>query len=390
MPRPPRILALLILSAAIAFPQVKPVEVYPNPSKFVFWSPQEKPVGFRNIEKIFPGHTVKRGSRISPLPYGKQELEVRYQYNGQQWDTARFMESNSVAGLLVIHNGEILLERYALGFDEKSRWTSFSVAKSFTSTLAGAAVADGFIKSIEDPVTDYLPTLKSSAYDGVSIRHILNMSSGAKWNEDYTDPKSDVNTFAGATDQSRGSRLVTFMSKLPREGVPGTKFVYKTGETNLIGEIIMAAVKKPLATYLSEKIWSKIGVEQDAYWMTSTDGLEMGGCCLSVSLRDYGRFALFFLNGAKSVVPPAWPKQATTPTSFSKDERGGYGYQWWTGPDNTFFASGIFGQHIQFYPAEKLIIVSLSAWPMATDRDRRAVRQAYLDAVRNSILSGQQ
>ena len=228
------------------------------------------------------------------------------------------MEANDVAGLLVIRDGKILLERYALGFNQDGRWTSFSVAKSFTSTLAGAAIADGSIASINDPVTKYLPGLKGSAYDGVTVRHVLNMSSGVKWNEDYVDPHSDVNSFAGATDQSRGSRLVTYISKLPGEAEPGTEFVYNTGETNLIGEIVMAATKKPLATYLSEKIWSKIGMEHDAYWITSGDGKEIGGCCLSVSLRDYGRYALFFLNGAKSVVASDWARQATTATSFPK------------------------------------------------------------------------
>ena len=311
--------ALLTLCAAPrVFSQAKPVEVYPSAGKFLFWSPQEIPVGFSNIEKIFPGHIVKRGPQISPLPYAAKDIDVAYQYKGKPWDTARFMEANNVAGLLVIRDGKIALERYALGFNQNSRWTSFSVAKSFTSTLVGAAIADGSITSIDDPVTRYLPGLKGSAYDGVTVRHVLNMTSGAKWNEDYVDPGSDVNSFSGASDQSRGSRLVTYMSKLPREAAPGTEFVYKTGETNLIGEIIIAATKKPLATYLSEKIWSKAGMEQDAYWITSGDGQEMGGCCLSISLRDYGRYALFFLGGAKSVVAPDWTRQAITATPFLK------------------------------------------------------------------------
>lgn len=387
--------ALLILCAAPrAFSQAKPVVVYPDPAKFLFWSPQEIPFGFSNIEKIFPGHIVKRGPQISPFVYAAKDLDVHYQYKGEPWDTARFMEANNVAGLLVIRAGEILLERYALGFNQNSRWTSFSVAKSFTSTLVGAAVADGSIASINDPVTKYLPGLNGSAYDGVTVRHVLNMSSGVKWNEDYADPHSDVNSFAGATDESRGSRLVTYMSKLPREAEPGTEFVYKTGETNLIGEIVMAATKKPLATYLSEKIWSKVGMEHDAYWITSADDKEIGGCCLSISLRDYGRYAVFFLNGAKSVVASDWTRRATTATHFPNVagnpaiaeavKRGGYGYQWWIGPGDTFFAEGIFGQHIQFFPSEKLIVVTLSAWPTAMDTGRSDALDAYLEAVRAS------
>jgi len=385
---------LLLLAGQRSSGQARPAEIYPSAGRFLFWSPQEKPFGFRNIEKIFPGgHTVKRGPNVSPLPYAPVELAIRYQHKGQAWTTARFMQENDVAGLLVIHEGKILLERYALGFDQNSRWTSFSVAKSFTSTLAGAAIADGSIASIDDPVTKYLPGLKGSAYEGVTVRHILTMSSGVKWNEDYVDRRSDLNSFPG-TDESRGSRLVTYMSKLPREAEPGTEFVYKTGETNLLGELVMAATKKPLADYLSEKIWSKIGMEQDAYWMTS-GGNEMGGCCLSASLRDYGRFALFFLNGAKPVVAPEWTSQSTTAAPFRKVggdpviveilKRGGYGYQWWIGPGNTFFATGIFGQHIQFFPSEKLLVVSLSAWPAWTDAGRWDAREAYLQAVRSAV-----
>ena len=118
-----------------------------------------------------------------------------------------------------------------------------------------------------------------------------------------------------ATIAARPARTRAIASA-SREAASGTEFVYKTGETNLIGEIVMAATRKPLAGYLSEKIWSKVGMEQDAYWITSGDGKEMGGCCLSISLRDYGRYALFFLGGAKSVVAPDWTRQATTATPF--------------------------------------------------------------------------
>ena len=383
------IAALLLILPSTAFPQhpAKPVEKYPDRAKLLFWPPQEKPFGFRNMEKIAPGHVVRRGSRaVTPLPYATRELAVNYSYNGAPWDTNRFMDSNNVAGLLIIHDGRILLERYALGFTETARWTSFSVAKSFTSTLVGAALRDGKIQSIEDPVTKYLPTLKGSAYDGVSLRNVLNMASGVKWNEDYTDPKSDVGQYAFATDTSRGSALVTYMSKLPRDVQPGTKFNYNTGETNLVGELVIAATGKPLATYLSEKVWTKLGMEHDAFWMVGGDDREMGGCCLSVSLRDYGRFAMFVLNGAKPLVAPDWIKQATQPTPFSLNDAGrGYGYQWWTGATGTFYATGIFGQHIQFFSDEKLIVVSMSAWPMATNQDRSAVRMAYVTAVRDAV-----
>ena len=375
---------LLFLIPAFAYSQpAKPVEKYPERSKLPFWSPQEKPFGFRNMEKIAPGNVVKRGGRVTQLPYASRELAVQYQFQGAEWNTDRFMESNNVAGLLILHEGKILLERYALGLEENGRWTSFSVAKSFTSTLVGAALRDGKILSLEDPVDKYLPALKGSAYESVSLRNLLNMASGVKWNEDYTDPKSDVLT--------PESSSVAYMSKLSRAAEPGTKFNYNTSETHLVGKIVVAATGKPLATYLSEKVWSKLGMEHDAFWMTSGDGLEMGGCCLSVSLRDYGRFALFIQNGGaiagKQVFALDWMPKATQPTPFSlnNDLGRGYGYQWWTGAGGSFFATGIFGQHIQFFPDDKLIIISLSAWPTATDRERYRVREAYLNAVRSAV-----
>ena len=353
----------------------RPVTVLPEPERLLLWSPQEKTVGFRSMQKIAPVHEVKRGAKVFPLPYASSELAVP--------ETTSFLEKNDVAGLIVVRDGVIQLERYALGFDETSVWTSFSVAKSITSTLVGCAVADGRIKSVDDPVTNYLPALRKSAYEGVTVRQVLNMTSGVKWNEDYSDPESDVNRAHRATDKTLGSPLLTYLAKLPHESPPGTKFVYKTAETDLAGEIVMAAVRKPLNQYLSEKIWSPFGMERTAWWMTRDDR-EYGGCCLNMSLRDYARFGVFFLNGGivhgRPLLPPDWTKQALTPTAASN---GGYGYQWWIDSANPqlYSARGIFGQSIRFDPAERLVIVILSAWPTPLDSARREAENEFQRAV---------
>jgi CubicO group peptidase (beta-lactamase class C family) len=222
------------------------------------------------------------------------------------------------------------------------------------------------------------------------------MTSGVKWNEDYSDPNSDVNLCHGATDQALGSPLITYLARLPREAEAGSKFVYKTAETDLAGEIVIAATGKPLAEYLSDKIWSQAGMERDAYWMLR-GGKELGGCCLSMSLRDYARFALFFLHGGvvngKHLLPPGWTKDAVTPTDVSRAAiarnggHGGYGYQWWLESDapGTYCARGIFGQSIYLDPAEDLIIVTLSAWPTPLDVKRRAATIAFEAAVNASL-----
>ena len=180
-----------------------------------------------------------------------------------------------------------------------------------TSTLVGAAIQDGKIKGPDDLVTNYVPELKGSAYDGVTVKQLLMMSSGVKWNEDYTDPKSDV-AQAGFTGSSEPGMdpLVSYMRHLPRESEPGTKWHYDTGETDMVGILVSNAVGEPLSQYLSEKVWTTYGMERDAVWMVDASGKqERGGCCISMTLRDYARVGQFILDGGKAQgrpIVPAW------------------------------------------------------------------------------------
>ena len=151
---------------------------------------------------------------------------------------------------MVLHDGKLRLERYGLGFERDGRWTSFSVAKSLTSTLVGAAIRDGHIKSMDDKVCDYIPQMKGSSYDDVSVRQLLTMTSGVQWNEDYADPNSDVAKFNNHKPEEGVDALVSYMRKLPREVPAGTRWHYSTGETNLVGILLNQATKKPLADYL--------------------------------------------------------------------------------------------------------------------------------------------
>jgi len=353
-------------------------EALPKPANFLFWTPAEQAIGYRNIEKIFPVHLVKRGAWVDELPRADPEIALP--------GAPDYMRTNRVSGLLVIKNGVIAFERYGLGRGPNDRWTSFSVAKSVTATLVGEAIRDGAIKSLNSPVADYIHELKGSAYDGVTVRELLTMSSGVKWNEEYTDPKSDVAVFATKpADKPGDNAIADYMAKLPREAKPGTKFLYKTGESDLIGILVSRATGKTLAGYLSEKIWLPMGAEQDAIWMTDRTGEEIGGCCISMTLRDYGRFGLLMLNHGRvqgrQIVPAHWAKDETTSHIASDWGNYGYGYQWWINPRGGYEAIGIFGQSIFVDPKEQLVVVLNSAWPEADAQPYYVAREAFLAGV---------
>ena len=388
--------ALVFVAASTAHAEPSPVVQPTAPAgarpqvaaDTLFWSQAKKEAGFPHMEAFFPTRTVKRGAHVHPLPVG-EPLDVSVSVNGKAETVDQFMADNKNAGVLVIQDGKIRLEKYALGYGPTGRWTSFSVAKSFTSTLVGAAIKDGYIKSVDDPVTLYIPGLKGSAYEGVSIRQVLTMTSGVKWNEDYTDPKSDVAQFYTVKPDPGVDPTVSYMRKLPREAPPGTKWVYKTGETNLIGVLVTSATHKSLSDYLSEKIWKPYGMERDGAWMVDERGQESGGCCLSVALHDYGRMGMFMLGGGmaggRSVVPDGWIEAATHKQADIGEPGVGYGYQWWTVDDGTYNAVGIFGQAIHIDPARHLVIVVSSAWPHATDPDLQKNRLALFWAVAKAV-----
>lgn len=328
---------------------------------------------FRNIDRLFPTRTVHRGDTVLALPASDQPFpEFSYSVDGQTYDLYDVLSMNRVSGLLIIRNGEILFEKYLLGNDEHTRWMSMSVVKSMTATLIGAAIQDGYIASIDDPIVNYLPRFKGTAYDGVTVRHLLQMTSGVAWNETYTDPASDRRRMLDAQIGQQPGAILDLMAGLPRAAEPGTRWNYSTGETQVAGALVQAATGKPVADYLSEKIWSQLGMESDAtWWLESPDGLEVGGSGLSATLRDYGRFGLFLLNGGvingKQVLPEGWMAEASTPKVVG-GETVDYGYMLWPLHGNSFAAIGIFGQFVFVDPDKNLVVAMWSAQPKPVDR----------------------
>ncbi len=385
------ILALLVLAGVAGWFSLDKetrglIATFPTNRDLLFWNEAQRDAAFRAMDRIpllAKWHTALPGPVPRPLPTGAPiKLPL---------DVDAYLKAQHGAALLIVQGGKLRLERYGLGFDGSGRWTSFSVAKSFTSTLVGAALKDGLIKSMDDKVSDYIADMKGSAYDDVSVRQLLTMTSGVAWNEDYGDPKSDVARFNNHVPEPGVDALVSYMRKLPRAAPAGTRWNYSTGETNLVGVMLMAAIKKPLAEYLQEKIWQPVGMEQKATWLLSKTGKEISGCCLQAALRDYARFGQFILEGAKvggePLVPEGWLQQATTKQADIHEPGRGYGYQWWTYDDGSFSARGIFGQGVFIDPKRQLVIVTLSDWAKAgaANNPQSQQREAMYKTVQKAV-----
>lgn len=328
---------------------------------------------FRNTDRLFATRRVARGEAVRPLPPSARLMpDVHFLDRGRVVPLAEYLDQNRVAGLLVLKDGLVVAEEYRFGNTPATRWMSMSIAKSFTSTLVGMALQEGAIRSLTDPVTHYLPELAGTGYDGVTLRHLLTMTSGVGWDETYTDSTSDRRRLLRAQlDQAPGA-VMGVMASLPRVAEPGTTYTYNTGETQVVAELVKRAISRPLADYLSERIWSPVGMESDAYWwLDAPGGTEIGGSGLSMTLRDYGRFGLFLLGGAvidgEPMLPDGWLAEATRPTRLRDGTLVDYGYPWWTPTsaaslrDGAYVAEGLYGQFLYINPAAGVVVVVLSA-----------------------------
>ena len=347
---------------------------------------------FSHSEKLLPVRVVHRGKLSRPLPKSSRPFPaIHFTVQSQHYDLYDYLADARVAGILVLKNGEIAFEDYELGIGPDTRWVSFSMAKSITSTLTGAAVAEGFISSLDDPVVRYVPALKGSAYDGVSVRQILTMSSGVRWDETYTDPKSDRRKMLELQLKGNPDELLRFMGSLPRAAPPGTVWNYSTGETFVLGAVVERATHQHLSDYLSEKIWKPAGMEQDAtWWVEGPDEVGWAGSGIAATLRDYSRFGLIAANegrvNGKPIVPNGWFAEAGSSRHIG-GKNVDYGYMWWTDSEapGRFAAIGIFGQYMYINPHEHLVIVALSAQPKPEDPVRYELSSAFVAAVESAL-----
>lgn len=329
---------------------------------------------FRNTDRVFPTRTCARSAQPLQLPRSTSPVrDVRIRSRGEQFDLYDYVSRNRVAGLLLLKHGEIALEHYEFGNTDTTRWMSMSMAKSVSTTLVGAAIQDGFIKSVEEPLTRYLPELLGTSYDGVPIRQLLQMTSGVRWDDTHTDPQSDRRRMLDLQIEQIPGSIVRYVAARPRAAEPGTVWNYSTGETHLVGALVRAAVGSWLTDYLHEKIWSPFGMEADAtWWLESPQGLEVAGSGMSATLRDYGRLGLFVMNdgviNGRNVLPDEWMREASASRTVGHNKRLDYGFMWWPVPDadgsfddRAFSARGIFGQYIYVNPTQQVVIAVWSA-----------------------------
>ena len=278
-----------------------------------------------------------------------------------------WIEERSVTALVILDEGDLVHESYHLGTGPDDLRISWSVAKSYLSALMGTLVADGTIPDLDAPVTDYAPLLEGSAYEGASIRDVLQMQSGVTFDEDYLDYDSDINRMGRAL--ALGRSMDRFAADLEaRDRDPGEQWQYVSIDTHVIGMVIRGATGRSIPDLLSERVIAPLGLEREPYYITDGEGVAfvLGG--LNLTTRDYARLGLMFLQGGvyggTRIVPEGWVDASTTPSANTEPGRIGYGYQWWIpvgAEPGQFMARGIYGQYVYVDQVNGVVIAANAA-----------------------------
>ncbi|MFB6365256.1 serine hydrolase domain-containing protein [Paenibacillus elgii] len=333
---------------------------------------------FRHMDHILPKRDILAPSdpadkfrfseRTQPLD------DISYEFNGQSATIGQYMDKVRATGLLVIKDDTIVFERYYQGYTRESIATSMSVAKSIVSLLLGIAFDEGALQDVHDPVTRYLPELAGSGYDGASVKDVLQMSSGVRFNEDYHDPNADIHAFLQDVFGETPMPITQFIGKLPRLQPPG-HYQYKSADTQVLSMLLERTTGKKTAAYLEEKLWLPLGMEYDAYWNTDLHGNEITFAFVNAALRDYAKIGRLVLHqgawNGRQVVSERWIRESIIPDrdelrAVNDDGYFGYQYQWWTpggSGESEMMARGIYGQQIYINREHQAIIVKTGVDP---------------------------
>ncbi len=367
------------------------------------FSGKEQVKRFRSIEKHFPTREILPSSNPSYIPKATPiDLPETYRFSGNLEKTEDLIQETDITGLMVIKNDTILFEKYYQENSSEDHTIGWSVTKSFVSALIGIAIEEGHINSINDSVYQYVRELKGSAYENVSIKNLLQMSSGVSWNEDYSDRNSDINRFGRTL--ALGRSFESFIKTLKYDKPQGTFNRYNSSDTQVLGMIISRATDTTVSDYLEKKLWQPLGMERKGYWVIDNQGNEFAAAGLSASLVDYAKFGLLFLHEGKlndkQILPKEWVSNSITPDAphllpglnQNSNNEYGYGFQWWVfdGNEGEYAAMGIYNQLIYINPKHNIVIVKSAANnKYGTTNDESSFREkesmAMLRAIVNSI-----
>lgn len=391
------LLGLALVIVALALFLTRPWSAYSPLTMNTLFSENSRVENFRHMDRIFPSRAIKVSGEPFQFKRDEKPLNINYQFAGETRSVEDFLERVNTSGFIIIQDDTILFERYMNGAKETDTFTSWSVAKSVVSTLVGMALKDRKINSLDDAVTDYVPALNNTAYQGVPIKHILQMTSGVDFNEVYGEQFSDINRYFMKVFML-GRRANDVLADYGQKRASGQKFQYVSIDTQVLGLLVSTLYQQPLAKVVEARLWQPLGMEADAFWnidQDSDDGVEIAFCCLNARLRDFARFGRLFLEqgewNGEQLLPQNWVPEATTPSAphlqpeqVRKGLRG-YQYQWWVpgNPQREYFANGVWGQSIYVSEPQKLIIARNSVDPdfMPNMAEMIAVFRAIRDAL---------
>lgn len=344
---------LLRLSLLIAIPLLI---VSCKLGRFVFYNFAD----IRDYKKFHsrPVHANETKFMFNAATKGNYPDTIRY--GGKTMAIDDFLKKNRTVAFLIIKNDTIQYENYFKGYDHESIIPSFSMAKSVTSILIGCAIDEGLIQSVNEPITNYIPELKANGFEKVTIKHLLQMTSGLDFSESYFNP------FGEAASFYYGTNLKKEVAKLQLKRTPGDEFEYASGNTQLLGSVLESALKgRTITQYFQEKLWTPLEMEYDGSWSIDRkkEGTEKTFCCLNARARDFAKIGRLFLNkgnwNGTQIVSQAWVQESTKIDS-SEGSYDGYQYQWWIpSKDGAFMAQGILGQYVYVHPTENIIIVRM-------------------------------
>ncbi|HNS17539.1 MAG TPA: serine hydrolase domain-containing protein [Bacteroidales bacterium] len=326
-------------------------------SRFIFWN-------FAGVDDLwrFPYHRIEKGTasfhfKDSPQPVHLSVPDSYPTRDGMPFE--KFLQNHKTTCFLIIRDDSIIYEKYFYGYTAETIFPSFSVTKTFVSALTGIAIGEGIIKSTDQKVTDFLPWMKRDGFQHISIEHLLNMRSGIRFNESYSNPFGDAAQFY------YGTNLRKYVRHLKIKEPPGLRYHYNSANQQILGYILEAATGKRISKYLEEKLWKPLGMEQNATWNTDSekhDDIKMFGC-LNATPRDFARFGRLYLkNGlwnGKQIIPQEWIIRSTRVINDSLDGDGyPFTYNWRVLDDGaSFFAKGMLGQYIFVNRPKNLILL---------------------------------